>query len=147
MLDTIAVPTTDCYYNQLTETITCEDSIDYINYVKDGICKGLTVDKCYDKLNDIANKELISSIPTNKKQCELMGFIWQDIKEFPQIPSYPKSHCEPIYNSVCSTSYDGQEPVSAKCWWDNNQLNKLGRNKLVRDLITKYNNLYKHSSK
>lgn len=143
MLDTLYIPTTECNYDFNLETVICEDVIKKVSYIKDGICKGLQIDNCYNKLNDIANKDLLASIPTNKEQCELINFVWEDIKEFPQIPSYPKSNCKSIYNSICNTDYNGQEPISAKCWWDNKSLNKLGRNKLIRDLIIKYKNLYK----
>lgn len=143
MLETIYTPTTDYYYNYNTNTITSYDSIKKTIYIKDGFCDGLEIENCYYKLEEQAKKDLLSTIPNNKKECELNGFVWKEIKEFPQIPSYPKSHCESTYEQVCNIDYDELEPIKGSCWWDKESLNRLGRDKLVKDLINKYNNLYR----
>jgi hypothetical protein len=142
MLETVYYQTTDYVSDGLYGVIAI-DSTKSKTYVRGGFCDGLEVQNCHYKLEEQAKKDLLNTIPNNIEECKLLGFVWKEIKEFPQIPSYPKSHCESIYEQMCSVDYDGLEPIKASCWWDKQSLNKLGRNKLVRDLINKYNNLYR----
>jgi hypothetical protein len=135
-------PTTDYYYDYGLKTISY-DSTKKTTYIRGGFCDGLEVQDCSYKLEEQAKKDLLNTIPNNKQECELLGFVWKEIKEFPQILSYPKSHCESIYEQVCSIDYDKLEPIKGSCWWNKQSLNRLGRIDLVKNLINKYNNLYR----
>jgi hypothetical protein len=143
MLETIYTPTTDYYYDYGLGMTISYDSIKKTIYVRGGFCDDLEVQDCSYKLQEQAKKELLTTIPNNEQKCKLVGFVWKEIKEFPQIASYPKSHCESVYEQICKVDYDGLEPIKSFCWWDKQSLNKIGRNKLVMDLINKYKNLYK----
>jgi hypothetical protein len=70
----------------------------------------------------------------------MQGFVWDKIDKFPQIPSASKPHCELIYQQSCFLTYEGDEPVSANCFWDKQNLTRLGKHLQIKAILDRARN-------
>ena len=136
MIITVPHTTTDYTYfdaGGVTFAVPFE-STSYTSYVQGGVCDGEDIYTCQEHLKTIEKKRLLDTVGT-LETCGIAGFVWDTIDKYPQIPSYRKPHCEPIYKSTCNVQYDGQEPISAICKWDTQDLTPIGRYQLIKRIL------------
>lgn len=125
--------TTDyTYFNSgnITFAVPVESTY-YTSYIKGGVCDGEDVDSCKKHLETIEKKRLLDSVNT-PETCALAGFIWDKIDKYPQIHS---PHCNPTYEITCSVQYNGDEPLSAICKWDQQNLTKVGMHEKIKRIL------------
>ena len=138
MLTTIPYTTTDYIYfdaGGVTSAVPYEYTT-YETYVVGGVCDGESVYQCREHLLRSKKDELTASIST-EQSCVMQGFVWNKIDKFPQIPSFGKPSCEVTYQQSCAVEYEGAEPVSANCFWDKQNLTKLGRYLQIKEILEK----------
>jgi hypothetical protein len=141
MLTTIPHTTTDYTYfdaGGVTFAVPYE-STTYDTYVVGGVCDGERVGQCREHLLRNKKKELLESTST-EQSCVMQGFVWDKIDKFPQIPSASKPHCELIYQQSCFLTYEGDEPVSANCFWDKQNLARLGKHLQIKAILDRARN-------
>ena len=112
------------------------ESISYTYYIKGGVCDGEDIYTCKQYLTNIEKKRLLDTVNTSKT-CILQGFVWNSVNKYPQIPSYQKPQCSPTYQQICTLAYEGQEPISATCKWDAQNLTRSGMHEQIKRILEK----------